>query len=206
MVAITSEPDATIPAPGAAPPSTVAVTTVPVPTLADEVSGRWTVGRGSQARYHIDDTILGQTAEVVGSTSDVTGSMDVVGTTVQAATAVVNMQSVRCGCVHDSKYHDLLDTDVHPTSTFELTTPIDLARIPGEGEVIEVPVTGRFTIHGTTRSVSFTVSALREAGRVAVHGTIPVRLEDYNIENPSAGALGGLSNAFIELLIAFERA
>ena len=116
------------------------------------------------------------------------------------------MQTVTCNCVHDSKYHEMLETDKYPTSTFDLTNPIDLGAMPADGEVITVPVTGNFTIHGATRSVSFTLSAVHESGRIAVNGEVPVKLEDYNISSPNAGAFGGLSNCFIEFLVAFDPA
>ncbi|HZN14157.1 MAG TPA: YceI family protein [Acidimicrobiales bacterium] len=179
-------------------------TTVTAPE--SPVAGTWRVGQGTQARYHIDDTVMGQTTHVVGSTPDVTGSMKIAGTTVTEARVVVNMQTVTCHCMHDSKYRDLLDVDVYPTSTFNLTQPIALSAIPPEGQQVNIPVTGSFTIHGVTRQVKFTLAALRQAGRIAINGTIPVRLEDYNIENPNAGAFGSLSNCYIEFLVAFDRA
>ena len=170
------------------------------------MAGAWVVGAGSEARYNIDDNVLGQSSKVVGRTTKVTGSMQIVDQTVTAVKAVVDMRSVSCGCVHDSKYQQLLETDKYPTSTFELTTPIALSSIPAEGVIVQVPVTGRFTIHGTTRTVHFTLSALRRAGLVAVNGLIPVQLADYGIDSPNAGAFGGLSDASVELLIAFRPA
>jgi len=201
---VPADPGAGVPVSELAAPATTAPEAAP-PTLPD-IAGSWAVSQGTEARYNIDDTILGQTQRVVGRTSHVSGAMEVVGSTVTTANIVVNMRTVVCSCVHDSKYQDMLDIDQHPYSTFDLTTPITLPDLPAEGVVIEVPVTGIFTIHGVTREVSFTLSALREAGRIAINGLIPVRLEDYNIENPDAGAFGGLSNASIELLVAFERA
>jgi polyisoprenoid-binding protein YceI len=150
--------------------------------------------------------VMGQTSKVVGRTNQVTGTMQVADQTVTAVQIVVDMRSVSCGCVHDSKYRDLMDTDQYPTSSFVLTTPIALASIPAEGVVVQVPVTGRFTIHGTTRTERFTLSALRRAGTIAVNAVVPVQLGDYGIESPNAGALGGLSNAAIELLVAFRPA
>jgi polyisoprenoid-binding protein YceI len=173
--------------------------------VASPIAGAWAIGHGTQARYHVDDNVMGQTSEVVGSTPDVTGTMTIVNSTVATTRVVVNMQTVTCNCVHDSKYHDMLDTDVYPTSTFELTHPLVLAAIPAEGEVINVGVTGNFTIHGVTREVSFTLAAVRQAGRVAVNGRIPVKLADYNIDSPDGGPFGGLSNALIEFLVAFDR-
>jgi hypothetical protein len=48
--------------------------------------------------------------------------------------------------------------------------------------------------------------ATRIGARIAVNGSIPVKLSDYNIQSPNAGAMGGLSNCDIDLLIAFDRA
>jgi polyisoprenoid-binding protein YceI len=186
----------TSPTPG---PST---TIAPPPT--SPIAGPWTVSQGTEARYNVDDTVMGQTSKVVGRTNQVAGTMQVADQTVTAVQVVVDMRTVSCGCVHDSKYHDLMDTDQYPTSTFVLTTPIALSSIPAEGVVVKVPVTGRFTIHGTTRTVSFTLSALRRAGTIAVNAIIPVQLGDYGIDSPNAGSLGGLSNAEIELLVAFR--
>jgi polyisoprenoid-binding protein YceI len=191
------------PATPAGPTTTVGTTTTL--TAADRLAGAWRVGVGSQARYGIDDTVIGQTQRVVGSTDKVTGQMEVGGRRVTSAKVTVDMRSVRCGCVHDDKYQDLLDTDRYPTSTFELTTPIDLGDVPPEGQPVNRPVTGSLTIHGVTHTVTFTLRALRQSDRIAINGTIPIRLEDYNIERPDAGAFGGINNATIDLLIAFYR-
>jgi polyisoprenoid-binding protein YceI len=203
----TTAPGATTTAPPATAKSSGPAATAAAsgPAVPSEVAGSWAVGKGTQARYKVDDTVMGQTEEVVGTTPDVTGTMTIVDKTVTAVKIVVNMQTVACKCQHDSKYHDMLDTDVYPTSTFELTKPIELASIPPEGQVINVPVTGNFTIHGVTRQVDFTLAALRQGGRIAVNGSIPVRFEDYNIENPS-GPFAGLSDCKIEFLVAFDRA
>jgi polyisoprenoid-binding protein YceI len=169
------------------------------------LAGQWTVGTGTQAGYSIDDTAMGQTQRVVGRTSDVSGTMTIVGSTVTAARAVVNMRTVTCRCIHDTKYRQLMETDKYPTSTFELTKPIALATIPAPGAVTTVPITGNFTLHGVTRSVAFSLKATRIGARIAVNGSIPVKLSDYNIQSPSAGSMGGLSNCDIDLLIAFDR-
>jgi polyisoprenoid-binding protein YceI len=186
--------------------STAGPSTTTVPPATSPIAGPWVVARGTEARYNIDDNVMGQTSKVVGRTNQVAGTMQIADQTVTAVQVVVDMRTVSCGCVHDSKYQDLMDVDRYPTSTFVLTTPIALSSIPGEGAVVKVPVTGRFTIHGTTRAVSFTLSALRRAGTIAVNAVIPVALGDYGIESPDAGALGGLSNAEIELLVAFRPA
>lgn len=169
------------------------------------IAGQWSVGAGSQAGYSIDDTAMGQTQRVVGRTSDVSGAMAIVGSTVTSTRAVVNMRTVTCHCVHDTRYRQLMETDRYPTSMFELTKPISLAAIPAQGAVTTVPITGNFTLHGVTRSVNFSLKATRLGARIAVNGSIPIKLSDYNIQSPNAGAMGGLSNCDIDLLIAFDR-
>jgi polyisoprenoid-binding protein YceI len=185
---------------GTARASTLANTT-PVPGI---LTGGWSVGHGTQARYAVDDVVMGQTSRVVGATPDVTGSMHITDLTVTAVKVVVNMQTVTCHCQHDSKYRQMLEVEKYPTSQFDLTQPIALPQIPPDGQIISVPVTGNFTIHGVTRSVSYTLQAVRQAGRVAVNGTIPIRFEDYNIQNPD-NALGSVDNATIEFLVAFDK-
>ena len=177
----------------------------PAAVPSDSVAGTWSVGTGSEARYGIDDTAMGQTSRVVGRTQDVSGSTHIVGSTVETAKVVVNMQTVSCHCVHDGKYRQMLETSKYPTSTFDLTRPIVLATIPAPNQVVTVPVTGNFTIHGVTHSTTFSMKATRIGPRIAVMATIPVNLSDYNIQSPNAGSLGGLSNCTIDLLIAFDR-
>jgi polyisoprenoid-binding protein YceI len=175
------------------------------PAATSPVAGAWSIGAGSEARYGVDDTALGQTARVVGSTNQVSGTMDIVNLTVTATTVVVNMQSVACHCIHDSKYRQIMETNKYPTSTFVLTTPITLGSVPAQDVVVTVPVTGDFTIHGTTHRVTFSLQATRISTRIAVKGTIPVKFSDYNIQAPNGGGLGGLSNCTMDLLLAFDR-
>jgi polyisoprenoid-binding protein YceI len=170
-----------------------------------DLAGLWVVGAGTQARYSVDDEAVGQTSHVVGTTPDVTGTMTIDDTSVSAVNIVVNMQTVTCDCVHDAKYHEMLETDKYPTSTFELTSPIQLATTPADGEVINLSVTGNFTIHGVTRSVTFPLDAVQQGGRIAVNGAVPVNLDDYNISSPDGGPFGGLKNCKIEFLVAFDR-
>ena len=122
---------------------------------------------GSQAGYRTYETVFGQRTAVVGRTHDVTGTMHIVGSTVQSTRVVVNMKTVTCNCVHDVAFHNqLMETNTYPTSTFVLTRPIVLPSIPADGVVISVPVTGNFTMKGRTHEQTFQLSARRDAGRL----------------------------------------
>ncbi|NUS42942.1 MAG: YceI family protein [Mycobacteriaceae bacterium] len=170
------------------------------------VAGTWSVGSGTEARYGIDDTLLGQTTRVVGRTNSVSGTAAIDGLTVTSARVVVNMQSVHCSCMHDPMYHNMLETPKYPSSVFTLTSPIVLPNEPAAGAVITVPVTGTFSIHGNTRQVSFQLQATRiGATRFAVKGSIPVDLSDYDIRQPESGPVARVHNPSMELLIAFDK-
>jgi polyisoprenoid-binding protein YceI len=185
---------------GTATTVTGVAATVP-PTPADTVDGAYRVGNGSEARYGINDNVLGNSSRVVGRTNQVTGTMTIAHQILTTAKVVVDMRSVRCNCVHDSKYNDLLDTQQYPTSQFVLTTPIPIASIPAEGMEVRIPVAGQLTIHGRTNTEHFTLTAARQGHFIAVHGDVPVELGKYGIQQPSAGPFGGIDNADIELLI-----
>jgi hypothetical protein len=86
----------------------------------------WRIGPDTQGGHGIDDTVMGQVTRVVGRTKDVIGTMEIVDTTVTMARVIINMRTVACHCTHDVKYHDMLETEKYPTSTFELTKPIVL--------------------------------------------------------------------------------
>ncbi len=204
----TAPPSSATPAPDAAHPRAIVaskeIARSTTPTTSG-FSGTWRIGAGSQAGYSIDDSAMGQTSRVVGRTSKVSGTATVSGSRANTTHVIVDMASVTCHCVHDAKYRQMLEVTKYPTSTFVLTNPVGVSAIPRPGTVVTLPVTGRFTIHGVTRAVRFTLKATQIGKRIAVNGSIPVNLKDYDISSPSGGSFGGLSNCDIDLLLAFDR-
>jgi polyisoprenoid-binding protein YceI len=99
-----------------------------------------------------------------------------------------------------------MNTSQYPTSTFSLTKPIDLATIPGDLVQVKVSATGQLTLHGTTRSVTFPLTARRNGNTIEVNGTIPVKFADYNIPNPSFGPATTDDHGELEFLLSFSRA
>jgi polyisoprenoid-binding protein YceI len=96
----------------------------------------------------------------------------------------------------------IMDTSQFPTGTFVLTTPIDLAKVPAIGKTVTVTATGNLTLHGTTRSVTFPISAKRTGNEIAAVGDIPITYGDYNIDNPSFGGFVSVGNTgTVEFLI-----
>ena len=63
----------------------------------DAVDGTWTIAAGSQAGYRATEVLFGQTGDAAGRTSDVTGSFDIAGTTVEKGSFSVALANVSSG-------------------------------------------------------------------------------------------------------------
>lgn len=158
-----------------------------VPTVSASLDGTWEVASGSQAGYRVQEVLFGQSHTAVGRTTKVTGNMTLAGTSVTKAAFTVDLTAVTSDeSRRDRQFQGrIMNTSTYPTATFTLTKPISLGTVPAVGIRVTVPVTGQLTMHGTTRSVSFSLQAQRTATSIQVSGSIPVTFGDYNIANPS---------------------
>jgi polyisoprenoid-binding protein YceI len=172
------------------------------------VAGTWTVGSGSIVGYRVNEVLLGQNATAVGRTSEVTGHLTIAGTTVTTAAFSVPMATVHSDKSQRDAQFDgrIMDVSQYPTGTFALTSPISLAPVPAGGVIKDYTTHGSLTLHGTTRAVTFTLSAERKGSQIEVSGDIPVLFSDYNIQNPSfAGFVTTQDHGLLEFLLIFNR-
>lgn len=185
----------------------VTATTAPAAGTNAGTDGVWKVATGSQAGYRVKEILFGQSTEAVGRTDKVTGSFTVSGSSIPTGTFSVDMTSVSSDqSRRDGQFHGrIMDTARFPTATFTLTKPIVLSSIPAAGGKVEASATGDLTLHGTTKSVTFTVQAQREAAAIKVAGTIPITFADYGIDNPSGGPAQVGDNGELEFLLVFHR-
>jgi polyisoprenoid-binding protein YceI len=195
------------------PPSTASSTASSTATAntaaAGPVAGTWTIGPGSVVGYRVNEVLLGQNATAVGRTTDVTGRLTIAGTTATAAGFTVPMATVHSDKSQRDAQFDgrIMNVAQYPTGTFTLTTPIDLAPLPAGGVIKDYTAHGRLTLHGTTRAVTFTLTAERKGSQIEVSGDIPVLFSDYNIQNPSfAGFVTTQDHGLLEFLLVFNRA
>jgi polyisoprenoid-binding protein YceI len=101
----------------------------------------------------------------------------------------------------------IMDVAQYPTGTFALTRPIDLAPLPAAGVIKSYTATGKLTLHGTTRTVTFTLTAERKGAQIEVVGHIPVLFSDYNVQNPSVGGfVTTADHGLLEFLLDFSKA
>ncbi|MGH9118182.1 MAG: YceI family protein [Acidimicrobiales bacterium] len=184
--------------------ATTTTATEPEPTPAS-VDGSWAVTDGSQAGYRVAEVRLGQDAEAVGRTSDVTGQLLITGATIDSATFEVDLTTVASDDNRrDNQFRTrIMDTATYPTATFELSGPIDLTSVPADLEEVTVTAVGELTLRGVNNEVTFDLTARRNGDTIAVNGTIPLTFADYEIPDASFGPATVGDVGEIELLLDF---
>ena len=204
-----STPAALSLSPGSTPASTATANTATSNTTGSgSVAGAWTVGSGSVVGYRVNEVLLGQNATAVGRTTSVTGHLSIAGSTVTGGAFSVPMATVHSDKSQRDAQFDgrIMDVSQYPTATFTLTSPIDLAPLPAGGVIKDYTAHGRLTLHGTTRAVTFTLSAERKGSQIEVSGDIAVLFSDYGISNPSfAGFVTTQDHGLLEFLLVFDR-
>jgi len=184
------------------PKSSSKATTGAVPIV-----GTWKISSGSQAGYRIGEVLFGQTNTAVGRTTAVTGQMSIsAANTVDTASVTVDLTKVSSDQSQrdDQFQHRIMDTSQFPTTTFTLSSPVTLGKLPAAGTTVTAKGAGTLTLHGTTHTVEAALSA-RETGRtIQVSGSIPITFADWNISNPSGGPASTNDHGIIEFLLTFE--
>jgi polyisoprenoid-binding protein YceI len=173
------------------------------------VAGTWTAGSGSVVGYRVNEVLLGQNATAVGRSTSVTGHLTIQGTAATAASFSVPMDTIHSDKSQRDAQFDgrIMDVAQYPTGTFTLTSPIDLGSPPAAGVIKSYTAHGKLTLHGTTRAITFTLTAKHEGNQIEVAGDIPVLFSDYNIQNPSfAGFVTTQDHGLLEFLLVFNKA
>ena len=195
--------------PDASTPATAAATATADTGASGTVAGSWAAGSGSVVGYRVNEVLLGQNTTAVGRTTSVTGHLTISGTTATAADFSVPMATVHSDkSQRDAQFDSrIMDVSQYPTGILTLTSPIDLAPLPAGGVIKDYTAHGRLTLHGTTRPVTFTLTAERKGAQIEVAGDIPVLFADYNIANPSfAGFVTTQDHGLLEFLLVFSKA
>jgi polyisoprenoid-binding protein YceI len=176
-------------------------------SAAASLDGAWTVASGSQAGYRVKEVLFGQSTEAVGRTTAVTGQLSVSGSQVESGSFTVDLTKVTSDQDRrDSQFQGrIMDTAANPTATFKLLQPITVEELPANGETVTATARGALTLHGVTRQVTVEVAAQRDGDGFEVSGSIPVTFADYDIPNPSFGAVTTEDNGEIEFLLGLTR-
>jgi polyisoprenoid-binding protein YceI len=171
------------------------------------IEGAWTVADGSVVGYRVEETLFGQSAEGVGRSEGVTGSLTIDGTTVTEADFEVDMTTFESDeSRRDGQFEGrIMETGEFPTASFVLTAPIELGVEPADGEEIDVEATGELTLHGVTREITIPLTAKRSGTTFAVDGSVTITFADYEIDDPSGGPASVGDDGELEVLLVFAR-
>jgi polyisoprenoid-binding protein YceI len=170
--------------------------------------GTWKVSTDSVVGYRVKETLAGVNTEAAGRSSGITGTMTIGGTTVSAVDLTVDMTTFKSDqSQRDGQFNGrIMEVSKYPTSTFKLTSPVDIGTIPADGTSVTVKATGDLTMHGTTKSVIFDLTAKETNGRIGVVGSTPITFADYNIDNPSNGFATTGDTGTLEIQLVFDHA
>jgi polyisoprenoid-binding protein YceI len=186
-------------------PTTATTTGGTVDTVRESIEGEWSLDPTSVVGYRVEEVLFGQDTEAVGRTSDVTGSMSITGTAVEAAEFTVDMTTVTSDRDNrDNQFRGrIMDVETFPTATFTLGEPIDLGAVPADGEEQTFLADGELTLRGVTRPVTFDLVARRSGAGIEVNGAIPLTFGDYGIPDASFGPAEVGDTGELEFLLVF---
>ena len=177
-------------------------------TAATSVTGTWHVGSGSVAGYRVEEVLIGQHSTAVGRTKKIWGSLVIDGTSVTEATFTVDMATVKSDQSERNAQFDgrIMDVSQYPTAKFVLSTTVDLGNVPADGVIVHYRATGKLTMHGVTKTVSFPISAERLDGGLDVLADVRITFADWDISNPSVGGfVTTASTGTLEVLLHLVR-
>jgi polyisoprenoid-binding protein YceI len=162
------------------------------------LDGTWTVDQtigsfsdfsDSFVGYRVDETFTNQKANTaVGRTPQVTGTLTLDGTSITAVDVSADLTRL----TSDDNRRDgqlrrqAIETELFPTATFTLTTPIELDSVPADGQAIDATATGELTLHGVTKTVQIPIKARLSGTVVTVTGSVDIQFADYGIQQPTS--------------------
>jgi polyisoprenoid-binding protein YceI len=163
---------------------------------------------GSFVGYRVQEQLVnvgGNTA--VGRTSNVSGTLNLDGTTVSSATFSAQLSGLTSDdSRRDGRVDDALDVRQHPAATFVLGTPIELGSIPRAGQEVQATASGKLTIRGVTRDVAFPVTAALNGDVLTVKGSLEILLAEFGVPKPSSFLVLSIAdNATIEVQLQLTR-
>lgn len=164
-----------------------------------DVTGTWTVdtatgdfdyesATGTFAGIRIEEELasIGSTT-AVGRTGDVSGTVEIDGTTVTAADLEVDVTTITTNeSRRDDKVQQALETSEFPTATFSLTEPIDLGDAATSGDTVSVTGVGELTIHGVTQTVEIPIEAKLVDGTIVMTASTELAFSDYGVSVPES--------------------
>ena len=160
------------------------------------------------AGFRVNEVLdaIGETV-AVGRTPNVGGTLEIAGTTLNAANITVDLTSlVSDRSRRENAIQRTLNTSSNPEATFVLGEPIDLGAGAETGETVNANAVGDLTINGVTNQVTIPIEAKLVEGLIIVTGSTDVAFADYDVATPSAPVVLSLEDqGIMEFQLWFSR-
>ena len=163
----------------------------------------------SFAGFRVNEVLGGGIGDftAVGRTADVSGSMELSGNVLVAATVEVPMSTLKTdNGSRDGQVRQALNTNEFPLATFTLVEPVELPAGMAEGEAFSGSAHGDLTIKGVTNRATFDLQAQVVGDTIVVVGSSHVVFSDYGVTAPSAPIVVSVEdNGIMEFQLIFTR-
>jgi polyisoprenoid-binding protein YceI len=169
-----------------------------VSTVTD-VNGTWVIdtsqgtfdfesATGTFAGFRIQEELSSiGSSTAVGRTGDVSGTIQIQGNALTAATFEVNLKTITTNQTQrNSQVQRALETSEFPTATFTLTQPVPLGADPVAGQEVSVTAVGNLTLHGVTKQIEVPLKAKLVGDTAVVVGSFDMTFSDYGVSVPKA--------------------
>jgi polyisoprenoid-binding protein YceI len=179
------------------------------------LAGSWKIAGGSEAGYRVREKLgfLPAESDAVGRTAQVTGSATFAESggrvTIRAASFDVAVNTLKSDrSMRDEKIHQIgLESSRYPTATFALSSPVTISTSELEGKVARVPVTGTFTIHGTSKKETLPVEMSLSGSTFEAVGSLTFPWSEFAMTAPSVGGFVNVTGkATMEFDLHMQRA
>jgi polyisoprenoid-binding protein YceI len=152
----------------------------------------YTLSEGTQARFYINEVLLGNDKTVEGVTSDVTGEIQFDLTNPSAATVGVITINARDLTTDDNRRNGQIQNrilqsaeDQYQYITFEPTSITGLPETVAVGDTFNVQMTGNLTIRGVTLEKTFDVAVtVASESQLTGLGTATITHQEFELSIP----------------------
>lgn len=165
---------------------------------------------GSEARFYINEVLLGQDKTVVGTTTDVTG--DIQFSLASPATATVGTITVNARelATDDNRRNNQIKNRILESSSdefqyiiFEPTSITGLPESVAVSDTFNIQMVGNLTIHGVTREETFEVAVtVVSETELQGLGSTTILHENYELSIPRVPMVASVEDE-VKLEIAF---
>lgn len=163
----------------------------------------------SFAGFRVDEVLGGGIGDftAVGRTADVSGSIELTGTALVAATVEVTMSTLRTdNGSRDGQVRRALNTNEFPAATFVLVEPVELPEGMAGGETFSGSAHGDLTIKGVTNRATFDLQAQLVGESIVAVGSSEVAFSDFGVTAPTAPIVVSVEdNGIMEFQLIFTR-